>query len=1169
MIRANRSSRMAVLALVLSFAIVLVPSAFGQAISGTLTGTVQDPTGAAVNGATVEVTNVATGFKTTAKTQSFGSYLFSELPAGTYNVTVSAPNFKTTTLAGIPVELNKSNTANLKLELGSSTTTVEVSGVAAPVDTTTAQLQSNFDEQYAKDLPITSNGQGGGVLNLSMLAPGVSNANAMGLGVGPSVGGQRPRDNNFTVEGVDNNNKSVTGSLITVPNDAVDSFSLISNQFNSEFGHSSGGQFNTTIKSGTNSFHGSLYEYFRNRHLNAVDQTYVNQGLTSNPRFDSNRFGGTFGGPIIKNKLFFFTNYERQPTGLTAASSGGAATPTAAGLAAIATDPNINTTNLGVFKQYVPVASTATPGTAGCATFNGTSNSVHFGAGFSAPANGHCAAGSVEIGPVTITPPAFENYTNFVQTVDFNVSSSDQIRGRYVFNNQTGPDINAQLPVFFTSLPVKFRLFTLGEYHTFTPSLLNEFRLGFNRFDQNYVVGTQKFPGLDAFPNVVLADLGSAGLNIGPDPNAPQYTIQNWYGIVDNASWTRGKHTLKFGAEWHEYISPQNFTQRSRGDYEYNSTQLFLEDYTPDIIGQRSAGNTTYYGNQSAIYWYVNDAWKLKPNFTLSLGVRYEYTTIPVGEQRQALNAVSNSPNVIIPQVHEPLIFSKISAPKKDFMPRIGIAYSPGDKGNTSIRAGFGMAYDVLYDNIGILSVPPQVGATNNVNTNLAPTAAFLAGGGLKGGGSGVTVLDRATAMANTSSWIPPNQKYPYSVNWNLGVQHSFGKNYTAEVNYVGTRGNHLDVQNILNFGSVITPATALPTFFSTPSQATLDGLTNSNLKALRGLNNVPVNLNDVDGCPPGLPPTDPTCTGFNQSVLTAFIPSGWSTYHGLQAGLTRRFSNGLTMQSAYTWSHTIDNSTADFHSTDLTPRRQQDFFSFSPEKATSALSRTHRLTFAAVYQLPFFKNGNWLMKNVVGNWEFSPIYTYESPELATVQAARDANLNGDSAGDRGIINPGGIRGEGGNVMALSAASGPNAGQVVAYVATTDAAGKIPCTSAGQCPQYIRTGLGSISNMGRNTLSTYHTNNYDLGTYKDLNITERMKFRFGAQFGNLFNHPQYIPGSNPGFGLGVNDVLSYNSCCTTSTYRNFATPGAANFNNPKATFASNARTMGLVMKFIF
>ena len=150
------------------------------------------------------------------------------------------------------------------------------------------------------------------VCYLSLLSPGVAQASSLGIGVGPSVGGQRPYNNNFTVEGVDNNNKAVTGNLITVPKDAVENFTLLANQFNTEFGHSSGGQFNTTIRSGTNNFHGSVYEYFRNRNLNAVDNFYALQGLTSNPRFDSNRYGGTFGGPIIRNRLFFFTHFERQ-----------------------------------------------------------------------------------------------------------------------------------------------------------------------------------------------------------------------------------------------------------------------------------------------------------------------------------------------------------------------------------------------------------------------------------------------------------------------------------------------------------------------------------------------------------------------------------------------------------------------------------------------------------------------------------------------------------------------------------------------------------------------------------------------------------------------------------------------------------------------------------------
>jgi hypothetical protein len=1121
----------------LSLVALSVGLAYGQAISGNLVGTVLDSSGAAVANAEVTATNVGTAQVIPGRTNNTGEFRFDNLPIGTYKIAVKASGFRTTTEQA-EVQLNKTLTVNVSLSPGAATETVEVSGEAPTIDTTTAQLGTTFTDQYAQNLGLTgTGGQGGGVLNLSLLSPGVTNANAVGLGTGPSVGGQRPRDNNFTIEGVDNNNKTVTGGLASIPNDAVENFTLLQNQFTSEFGHSSGGQFNTTIKSGTNSFHGSLYEYFRNRNLNAVDATFVQQGLTSNPRLDSNRYGATLGGPIIKNKLFFFTNFERQPVGLTGTAPGAVDTPTAAGLAAIATDPKISATNFGVFKQFVPVAAAAS----GCVAYPGL------------PANGSCGAGNVEVGGVTIVPPAFLDFTNFVQSVDLNISEKDQVRARYVYNNQTGPDIAAQLPVFYVSQPIQFRLFTLGEYHTFSPTIVNELRVGFNRFSDPLPVGPQKFPGLDAFPNIVLSDLG-AGMNIGPDPNAPQSTVQNFYGINDNISWTRGKHTLKFGAEYRQYISPQTFTQRSRGDYEYNTTQRFLEDISPDIIGQRSTGNTTYYGNQNAIYWFANDTWRFNQHLTLNLGVRYEYTTIPLGEQRQVLNAISNSPNVIIPQVGQPLIFDKPRAPKKDFAPRIGIAYSPGSSGNTSIRAGFGMAYDVLYDNIGILSQPPQIGSTNNVNTNLPPTSNFLGSGGLAGGGSGITVLDRPTALASTSSWIPPDVKWPYSINWNLGVQHSFGHNYTAEVNYVGTRGNRLDVQNIINFQSVIAPGAALPTFFSTPSQATLNGLT-STLENLESLNNIPANLNNVDG--PGI--------GFNGAPLTAFIPTGWSTYHGLQMQLGRRFSNGLTFTAAYTYSHTIDNSTADFHSTDLTPRRQQDFFNSSVEKATSALSRTHRFTLAAVYQLPFFKSGNWLMKNVVGNWQFSPVYTYESPELATVQSARDSNLNGDTAGDRGILNPGGLRGQGGDVQALM----NSAGNTVAWLALTGPAGSAPCTSAAQCPQFIRTGFGSIGNLGRNTLPTDRTNNLDLAVYKDLSFTERFKFRLGAQFANIVNTPQYLPGTNPGFGLGVNDVVSFSTCCTSSVYRNFATPSRDNFNKPSGSFSSNARTIGIVAKFLF
>jgi hypothetical protein len=234
-----------------------------------------------------------------------------------------------------------------------------------------------------------------------------------------------------------------------------------------------------------------------------------------------------------------------------------------------------------------------------------------------------------------------------------------------------------------------------------------------------------------------------------------------------------------------------------------------------------------------------------------------------------------------------------------------------------------------------------------------------------------------------------------------------------------------------------------------------------------------------------------------------------------------------------------------------LTPRRPQDFNNWAAEKAVSALSRTNRFTLAMVYEMPFFKSSNWLMKNVLGNWEFAPVYTYESPEWATVQSTTDSNLNGDPAGDRVIVNPGGVPGRGSDVTPLL----NSAGNTVAYLASTPNA------------QYIKAGPGALATSSRNTLATRPTNDVDMSIFKDVAIRERMKFRLGAQFANIFNHAQFIPGSNPGQGLGVNDVNGFLS--VGANYQSYLTPGNKNFNVPSSVFASNARSIAIVAKFIF
>src|SRR5579862_1890172 len=1025
-------------------------SAFGQAIDGSVVVTITDSQGAAVVAVDVTATNVATNVTAVAKTGPTGEYRFDHLLVGTYRITAKAPGFKSIA-EEVDVEVSKTSTRNLTLTPGAISETVEVSGAAPTLDTTTAQIQSTYEARETQDLPTASIGLG--VLNLSLLQAGVGSTGGLGAGTGPSIGGQRPRDNNFEIEGTDNNDKGVTGPLIYVPNDSVQNFSILQNQFSPEFGHSNGGQFNTIVISGTNSFHGRAYEYFQNRNLNALDTSLANQGVTKLPRYDNNRFGGQIGGPIFKNKLFFFANFEYNPVGEASSSGSVVCAPTAAGYTALLAIPGVSASNVNGLKQYAQAPSADTTGA--CTAIQ-------------------VSAVPIETGVLPLIAPNYNNTRALVTSMDYNLSDKDQIRGRYIYNKDVTLDNAAQLGTFYTPFVEPYHLVSLSEYHTFSAALGNEFRVGFTRTAQDYTVpggSLGKFQNLDAFPNLTIMNLGN--LNVGPDPNAPQYAIQNNYQAIDNVSWVKGEHTLKFGIEGRKNISPQLFVQRARGDYAWTTLQGFALDQTPDHIAERSFGSAGYSGDQYGIFWYVNDIWKVKPNLSVNVGLRYEYTSTPYGWTQQSLNSVADVPGLVT--------FASPSAPKKDFMPRIGFAYSPGKSGNTSIRGGFGLGYDVLYDNIGTLSRPPQIGSTIDCPGNAAcPTGGFLANGGIPPQNlSGISVLDPATARANTSSFLPANVKYPYAESWNFGIQHVFKTNYTADVRYVGSRGIDLNVQNRLNFVNGITAATAVPTYIQAPTQAEVNGLANAwaqcdptqlglvnGVQICKGLatstngywqvGDIPGTLsygyNDTEVPPGG--GYDPAWynAGFTGSV-TGYEPWGASTYHGLQAQLNRRFANGLQFQAAYTWSHTIDNSTADFHSTDISPRRPQDFRNLAAERSNSILDHAHRLTITTIYDAPWYKgNANWLKKNVLGNYEIAPVYTYESGQWGTVQSGNDANLNYDAAGDRVIYNPAGIANKGSDVYGLVATSGPQTGNIVAYQAVDPTA------------RYVVAQMGTLAN---------------------------------------------------------------------------------------------------------
>jgi len=1095
-----------------------------QAISGDVVGTVFDKSGAVVPNALIEAVSTDKGTRYTAQANDNGEYRFTNLPVGSYKVSASAANFATTTFNNFNVELNKTVTLPITLEVKGAVTSIEVSGAAQALDTTTSTISNTFEQKQLADLPSASLGVSG-ILNLSLLSSGVTNAGALGAGSGPSVGGQRPRNNNFTVEGIDNNSKSVTGPLVPIPNDSVAEFTVLQNQYSPEFGHSSGGQFNFVLKSGSNSFHGLGYIYSQNRNLNAIDQVTKNNGFTSNQRYDNNRFGGNIGGPILKNKLFFFGSAQYNPVGQASLPGAPVCTPTAAGYATLASIPGLSATNLGVFQQYATAAPS--PSASDPSSFCATATAVTDASGNQIDSVVKVAGQNVQVATLPVAAPNYNNTLTWLAKIDYNISSRDQLRAAFIKSDYTAIDNTPTLPAFYLLNPANNnRLITLNEYHTFSPTLSNEVRFGFNRTYNLVSSGNFNFPGLENpggspnFPNLTFDDLNF--LQLGPDPNGPQFTFQNVYQLGDNLTWTKGHHTLKFGVEGRKYISPQSFTQRSRGDYEYGSVDRFLRDVNPDVLAERSLGNPVYYGDQSAVYWYANDEWRVHPNFTLNLGVRYEYTTIPFGERSQALNQAASVPGLID--------FSKPRAAKNNWGPRIGLAYSPGSSGRTSIRAGFAVAYDVLYDNIGILSLPPQLSGT--VDTPFTPDISnYLASGGIPPTSGGiVTFPDVASQRAATANYIVVNQLDPKSITWTLGVQRQLLRDYTLEVRYVGTRGVHLNTQERLNRQPLTTSSVFLPTYTTAPDQATLDALPYTQAGIAAGA------YGNGDSFVPAY-----ESAGFTTN-LVSFQPNGDSTYHGLATQITKRMSHGLQFIGAYTWSHTIDNSTADFFTSVLTPRRTQDFQDLANDRSNSAIDRRHRVTISAIYDVPFFRNGNWMKRNVMGNWEVGPIYTYQSPQWMTVQSGSDANGNGDTAGDRAVFNPKGTSGVGSGVTSLTNSSG----DVVAYLANNPNA------------QYIRAGRFAQLNAGRNTLPSRHINDLDLTAMKRLSFTEHYRVELSLQALNVLNHPQFVPGY-------LNDVASI----SFTGSRAFLNPGSSAWGDIEGVFPSNARSLQLGLKFIF
>jgi len=1126
--------RSTTLALVAVFCLLTGTGAFGQRTTGRLRGQILDPSGGAVANAQVTVTNQQTGVTVTITTTSAGTYELPSVLPGLYRVSVEAKGFRSLVKKDLPVLADQDNVADAQLELGSASETVEVVAGSVAVQTSSSTLNNNFNAKDVTELPGAGGTLNGSPLNLAVLAPNVVAQPGGVTGTGGAVGGTRPRDNNFTVDGVDDNNLGVTGNNSTVIPDAVAEFALTTNQFSAEYGHSAGGQFSLITKTGTNNWHGSGEWYNQNRNYNSLDNltkdAIAGGTIPGQPAFDNNRFGGTVGGPLIKNKWFIFGAYE-----YTTLHGQGTATPliapTATGLSMLQTMAADSAVQNILANFPVAPSNDLNP-----ITVNGQ---------------------SVPIGNLIIISPLFQREHDAIVNTDYTLGKH-QLGARFLFNQESFINpVNSTQAVFNQSEPVHNRKIALSDVWTVNNTVVNDLRLQYSFFSLALVNPCSVCPS-----DVTIGDLGFN--TIGPSDNQDQK--QNTYQILDTVTWSHGKHTFKFGGQYNHFIYPQFFLPRSNGDYWYTNTEELVNDNLASVAGRtlRGAGTGSFLGTQSAFYAFVQDDIKLTPRLTLNLGLRYEYWTNPVGGNAQSLNAISSVPGVIT--------FGKPGTDKNNVAPRIGVAFDPTGSGKTAIRAGFGIAYDVKFQNFASITLPPQLQSELNPNSactlNPQPSwcakpngSGFLAGGGLPS--AYIPPASQLAARSLTTSFID-NTVMPKILTWSLGVQRELYRNAIIEFRYLGTRGLELPVQFRRNFISAFDGGvTPLPTFFQ---------------------------ASDVPTSWTASTPTDAAFNSFNpntyaqfgfQGNITSDPPLGGSKYHAASVSFTQHSRFGLTFNTNYTWAHTTDNSTNEFFTSLLNPRRAQDTNRLANDWASSDLDVRQHFALSWTYQVPNFENWNGFIRALTNGFQIGSVLLVQTGQPVTIQSGLDSNGNGDSAGDRASLNPFGTARTGSDVFAVCALpggavtlsnGGPGAFGTPTGVGAgggcfnpTDPTGGTFFPAIGYRPvnfnsKYVVTGPGAQANLGRNSVTTPGFTTLNLSLAKNINFAESKYLQLKANFFNILNHPNYA--------LSNGNVFSIAGVTTATTTQGYVLPTDPNFLNARL-FSGGIRSITLGLKLVF
>ena len=740
-------------------------AAIGQEIVAMISGTITDQTGASVANATVTVRNVDTDESRKASTGPDGAYRVPSLLAGNYELRVEASGFRTAVRTGISLAVAQHAEINVSLTVGSQTQTVEVTGSAPLVETTSSALSGLVNERQMRDLPLN----GRDFFQLTLLQPGVVPT----LNAGPSpwaqggitkaaVNGLRPTNNNVTIDGTDVNDPTynippggASGDFLGV--EGIREFRVLTNTMSAEYGRNAGAAISAITLSGTNDIHGSAYEFLRNSVFDAKNS--FDLADRSIPHFSRNQFGGTIGGPIKKDRTFFFGNYEGFREAL--AKTEVATVPDANAHNGLLPDPN----NPGSFIN-VGVNPAIAPYLALYRNPNGT----NFG------------DGTAEL-ITSETQPTTENYG--LVRIDHKFSEKDSLFGRYIidYSDLSNPYLSTLTPGFVASQNRKNQFLTITENHIFGRSMLNEFRFGFNRTVYSAAAANSN-PGLSIS---VLNPTGPLGLiqigqlsAIGNSVLFPINSAGNTFQFTDTFSINKAHHFFKFGTDIRRVQMNGFFDLYSGGNYTFNTLRDFLTDSPFSYFGALPGSDSSRGFRQSLFAFFFQDDYKILPRLTLNIGLRYEYNTTPT----EAHGRIVNIPHPLTDTnvtVGNPLYH----APNKMFAPRVGFAWTPFPDSKTVVRGGFGIFYDQLWMNLyGNTRWSPPFYHTTFFLSPAFPDPTAGSGGAFPVG-------------INSPFQFNPSQ--PYAMQYNLNIQRELPGSMAFTIGYVGTRGVHLPTQQAVN----------------------------------------------------------------------------------------------------------------------------------------------------------------------------------------------------------------------------------------------------------------------------------------------------------------------------------------------------------------------------------